>query len=41
VERLIEIVRAYPAQIAAVTALVVVVIVAWAVESSGWRTRHH
>jgi hypothetical protein len=41
VERLLDIVRAYPAQIAAVAALVVVVVLAWAVERSGWKTRHH
>jgi hypothetical protein len=40
VERLLEIVRAYPQQVAAVAALLVVVILAWAVESSSWRTRH-
>jgi hypothetical protein len=39
-ERLIEIVRANPAQAIAVAALVMVVLLAWGVESSGWRTRH-
>ena len=39
-ERLIEIVRANPAQAVAVAVFVIVVLLAWGVESSGWRTRH-
>jgi len=41
VERLLEIFRANPIQFLAIGAFVAVVIVAWAVESSAWRTRHH
>ncbi|MEX2557609.1 MAG: hypothetical protein WEB06_18500 [Actinomycetota bacterium] len=40
-ERLLEIVRANPVQFLAVGAFVAVVIIAWAIESSAWRTRHH
>ena len=40
-ERLFEIVRANPMQFLAIGALVAVVILAWAIESSAWRTRHH
>jgi hypothetical protein len=40
VDRLIEIVRANPAQFLAIGALIAVVVVAWIVESSAWRTRH-
>jgi len=38
--RLLEIVRAYPVQFVALGGFVLVVILAWAVESSAWRTRH-
>ena len=41
VERLLEIVIANPVQFLAIGAFVAVVIAAWAVESSAWRTRHH
>jgi hypothetical protein len=39
--RLIEIVRVHPAQALAVAVLIGVVLVAWFVESSTWRARHH
>ncbi len=39
-ERLIEIIRANPAQFAAIGFLIGVVLLAWAVESSAWRGRH-
>jgi len=37
VERILQIIRANPAQMAAIGGLVLVVIVAWIVESSRWR----
>lgn len=39
-ERLLDFVRTYPIQIAALGGLVLVVIFAWLIESSAWRTRH-
>ena len=39
-QRLVEIIRANPVPAFAVAALLVVVALSWAVESSGWRTRH-
>jgi hypothetical protein len=38
VDRFIEIVRANPAQFFAIGALIAVVVVAWIVESSAWRS---
>jgi hypothetical protein len=40
VERLIDIVRANPVQFVALGGFVFVVVLAWVVESSAWRTRH-
>ncbi len=38
--RLLEIIRTNPVQFAALGGFIVVVVLAWAVESSAWRTRH-
>jgi hypothetical protein len=40
VARLFEIVRAHPVQFGAIGFLIGVVVFAWIVESSAWRTRH-
>jgi hypothetical protein len=40
VARLLDIIRANPVQFAAVAGFVLVVVLAWVVESSAWRTRH-
>jgi hypothetical protein len=41
VERLLEIIRANPVQAIAIAGFLLVVVLAWVVESSAWRTRHH
>ena len=40
VARLLEIIRANPVQFVALGGFILVVVMAWAVESSAWRTRH-
>jgi hypothetical protein len=40
VARLLDIIRTYPVQFAALGGFIVVVLLAWGVESSAWRTRH-
>ena len=41
VARLLEIIRANPVQFVALGGFILVVVLAWMVESSAWRTRHH
>jgi hypothetical protein len=40
-ERLLDIIRSNPIQSMAVAGFLIVLALAWAVESSAWRTRHH
>jgi len=40
VERLLEIIRANPVQAVALGVFILVVVLAWVIESSVWRTRH-